>query len=306
MLFQYMKFTQKFIRDTDQSLINPGDIIDYVNRARREVAMRAQCVRVLPPDQGSVASITVVHGGTGYTNPFVEITEADFPGGEALFPLGSQATATANVVDGVITNIDVSYGGSGYFQPRVFVRDPTGIGAKAFAVTSPVMKTRNGQEIYAFKDIPLDSFPGVGEVIAVKSISIIYANYRYSLPMYSFSTYQSMIRQYPGQYYYVPTMSAQRGQGAAGSLYLYPLPSQEYQLELDCFCWPQDLETDQDVEAIPAPWTEAVPYLTAHYCYLELQNLNAANYYRKMFDEMMPRYRIGTEPGRPTNPYGRW
>ena len=306
MLFQYMKFTQKFIRDTEQALINPGDIIDYVNRARREVAMRAQCVRVLPLDQGAVTNITIVNGGTGYTAPTINITEPDFPGGEALFPLGTQATAAATVIDGVITNIDVTYGGSGYFQPQVFITDATGRGATAFATISPVMKTKNGQEIYSFKDIPIDSFPGVREVIAVKSISIIYANYRYSLPMYSFSVYQAMIRQYPGQYYYVPTMSAQRGQGSAGSLYLYPLPSQEYQLELDCFCWPQDLETDQDVEAIPDPWTEAVPYLAAHYCYLELQNLNAANYYRKMFDEMMPRYRAGAEPGRMTNPYGRY
>ena len=124
--------------------------------------------------------------------------------------------------------------------------------------------------------------------------------------MYAFSEYQSSIRQYPNQYYYVPTMCSQFGQGASGSIYVYPLPSQAYPLEIDCYCWPLDLTSDLDVEAIPDPWTDAVPYLAAHYCYLELQNLNSAEYYRKRFDEMMPRYRVGAQPGRRTNPYGRY
>jgi hypothetical protein len=146
----------------------------------------------------------------------------------------------------------------------------------------------------------------VAEVIAVRSVSIIFANYRYSLPVWSFSFYQADIRRFPLTSQYVPTAAAQFGQGANGSLYLYPIASQPYQLEMDCLAWPSDLITDQDVEAIPDPWTEAVVYLATHYCYLSLQNLNAANYYRTQFDQMMPRYRNGTQTGRSSNPYGRW
>jgi len=76
-------------------------------------------------------------------------------------------------------------------------------------------------------------------------------------------------------------------------------------LEIDCIAWPQDLLTDQDVEAIPEPWTEAVRYLTAYFCYLELQNLNAAAFYRKQFDECMARSRYAATPGRAQSPYGR-
>ena len=305
-LFGYMKLTQKFLRDQNQELINPGDIIDYVNRARREVAMRSQCLRALPPTSGPISTITVTAQGSGYTNPTVTITAPDSPGGQALNPAGAQATAQAVVAGGKIQSIDVSYGGSGYFQPTVTITDPTGTGATAVAQTAPVMLLNANQEIYRFADIPLYTYPGYGSVYGIRGVSVIYANYRYSLPMYAFSEYQAMIRQFPRQYYYVPTMCSQFGQGASGSLYAYPIPSQAYQLEIDCYCWPQELLTDQDVEAIPDPWTQAVPYLAAHYCYLELQNLNAAEYYRKQFEMQMPRYRDAAQPSRRTNPYGRY
>ena len=302
-LFDHMKLTQKLIHDTGQALISPSDIIDYVNRARREVAMRSQCLRALPSTSGAVTTISVTAGGSGYTAPVVTISAPDAPGGAVLNPYGAQATAQSTVIGGVITNIDVLYGGSGYFQPAVTITDPTGTGATGAPLTSSILTLNSGQEIYRFADIPLSSYPGYAEVFAVRGVSVIYAGYRYSLPMYSFSDYQAMIRQYPNAYYYVPTACSQFGQGASGTLYFYPLPSQPYRLEIDCYCWPQDLLTDQDVEAIPDPWTQAVPFLAAHFCYLELQNLNSAEYYRKMVDTLMPRYRSAASPGRNTNPY---
>lgn len=305
-LFEYLKRVQFMTRDTGQELLNPDNLINYVNQARRETAMRTQCLRALPPTSGGVETITVTDGGSGYTNPTVTISTPDSPGGMVYLPGGDQALAVATVVDGVIVNIDVTYGGAGYFQPQVTITDPTGTGATATATTSPILTLNPYQEVYNFSDIPLQTYPGYGEVIGIRSVSLVYSNYRYSLPMYAFSAYQAMIRQYPTQYYYVPTMCSQFGQGANGSLYCYPLPSQVYQLEIDCYCWPQDLCTDQDVEAIPAPWTEAVPYMAAHLAYLELQNLNAAEYYRKLFDRKLPMYRNAAQPGRQANIYGRY
>ncbi len=39
-LFSYARQVQRFLRDANQTLIDFQDIIDYVNQARREVAMR--------------------------------------------------------------------------------------------------------------------------------------------------------------------------------------------------------------------------------------------------------------------------
>lgn len=302
----YMRLTQHLVRDTGQELINPATLTDYVNRARREVAMRSQCLRALTPISGPVETITVTAGGSGYTAPVVTISAPDSPGGQAYLPAGDQATAVATLAGKTIQSIAVTYGGSGYFQPTVTITDATGTGATAAAATAPIMTANYAQEVYQFSDIPLTALPGYGSVIAVRSVTIIYANLRYSLPQYSFSTYQAKIRQYPFQYQYVPTMCSQFGQGSGGSLYLYPLPSQPYQMELDCTCFPQDLFDDLDVEAIPDPWTQAVSFLAAHYAYLELQNLNAAEYYYKMFERQMPRYRNAASVGRTVNPYGRY
>ena len=306
-LFTYSKQVQRFLRDARMDLVNPRDIWDYVNYARREVAMRSQCLRALTQISGSVTEATITAPGSGYTAPTVTISAPDSPSGFLPYPNGAQATGTATEVGGLLHSINITFGGAGYFQPTITINDPTGTGATA-TLTTTLNNTLNlGQEQYPFSAVNLAPFPGYGSVYYVRSVSIIYANYRYSLPMYSFSTYQSMIRQYTAsQYQYVPTFGSQFGQGTSGTLFLYPPPSQTYQMEWDCQCMPQDLNTDQDVEAIPDPWTDAVPYFAAHLAFLELQNGNAARQYHDLFDERVKRFSVYTRPGRASNPYGRF
>ena len=56
----YMQATQRFLRDARQEKINADDMLNYVNRARREVAERTQCVRRLTPIAGAVMGGSVV------------------------------------------------------------------------------------------------------------------------------------------------------------------------------------------------------------------------------------------------------
>lgn len=306
MLFKYMQDTQRFLREQRQELNNPDDLIAYINRARRDIAGFSQSIRVLTPSAGSIDAITVANGGTGYTAPTVTISAPDFPNGRAPYPNGAQATATATVVGGVITQIDVTYGGDGYFQPQVTINDATGSGATATVSTTYINEVVQAQEVYNFSDIDLSANPGCESVYAVRSVSVIYANYRYSLPMYPFSVYQAYIRQYPFQYQYVPTFASQYGQGTSGSLYFYPLPSQTYQVEYDCQCLPIDLIDDQSVEALPMPWRDAVAFYAAHLAFLELQNFNAAQGYLALYEKFAQRYSNFARIGRAVNPYGRY
>ncbi len=302
----YVQQVQRFLRDQSQKYVNPQDIISYVNRARREIALRTQSVRILTPVSGGITTATITAAGSGYTAPTVTISAPDFPNGQQPFPNGDQATADAIVVGGQISQINISNGGSGYFQPQITITDPTGTGATATVAITPIMQTQQGQEVYNFDQIPLSNFPGVGEVFWVNSVSVIFSAYRYSFMCYSFSTYQAMIRNYPLAYQYVPSVFAQLGRGTKGSLYCYPVASQPYQLELDCYCLPSDLTDDQSEEAIPSPWTDIVPYFATHLAYLELQNLNAAQYYLGLHDQMMGKYSGWTAQRRVSNRYGRW
>jgi hypothetical protein len=305
--FDYIKQTQRFLREQAQQFLNPADLLVYVNRARREVAGRTQCIRRLTPISGQVVQAQVLTPGTGYTNPVAVITPPDFPSGVLPSPNGRQATAGVELQGTAVTGFNINDGGDGYFMPQASITDPTGTGATVALTLSPINTLNIGQEVYPFSNIFLGNWPGVDTVHAIKSASVIYSNYRYSLPMYDFSTYQAQIRQYPLLYQYVPTFCSQYGQGAGGSFYAYPLPSQTYQWEFDCFCLPSDMTLDNSIpEPIPLPWTDAVPYFAAHLAYLELQNWNAAKMYGELFDKMTLGYSSYARPSRRTNPNGRY
>lgn len=306
MLFSYLQQVQRFLREQNQQLLHPDDLTEYVNRARRELALRTQSIRRTPPIAGAVQSVSVTAAGSGYTNPTVTVSVPDAPSGKLPYPGGVQATARAIVEGGQIAGISVDFGGDGYFQPTVAISDPTGNGAAAMAAVSPIFQLNALQEEYRFSDIPLATFPGVDSVFAVNRVTVIYANYRYDLPQYPWSIYQATIRQYPLQYYYVPTMMSTYGVGTDGSLFFYPIPSQPYQSELDCYCLPSDLLDDQAPEALPQPWRDAVPYFAAHLAYAELQNANMAAMYLRLYDEMVHRFSQYANISKAANLYGRW
>lgn len=303
-LFDYMKDTQNLVHDAKQKMINPDDLKRYVNRARREVAMRTQCVRRVTPISGSIRSASITAAGSGYTAPTVILSAPDFPSGSLPLPNGAQATAVATLAGGSIASVDLTYGGAGYFQPLATISDPTGAGATIALNVTGINKLNQGQEVYPFSGVDLSMYPGVGSIYFVRGVSIIYSNYRYSVPILSFTDYQAYIRNYPFQYQYVPAVGSQVGQGTDGSFYLYPLPSQTYQHEWDAQCLPADLTSDQSVEVLPQPWSEAVPYHAAYFCYLELQNWNGARGMKNEFNEFCTRYGSYARAGRMTNPYG--
>jgi hypothetical protein len=306
MLFQYLKAMQGIVRDRSQRLLNPEDLIGYINNARREIAMRTQCIRLIPPISGAVQSVRVTAFGSGYTNPTVVISAPDIPLGQPVNPAGAQAIANAIVVGGQIASISVSYGGVGYFNPTVTITDPTGTGATAVATTAPISTLNANQEEYYFSAIPVSQIPGVKSVFAIIGNYVIFNNLRYRVMTYSVSTYKSMIENYPFQYYYVPTACAQRGQGAGGSMLFYPIPSQKFPWEPDCLCLPADLQDDSQIEAIPEPWNNIVPILAASHAYEEMQNLNYARYWREKTDEYCHKYSAYARPFGIANIYGRY
>ena len=305
MLYRYVEALSGFIRDRGQKTWNPADLVRYTNRARREIAMRTQCIRRVPPISAPIEEIHVINPGSGYTAPVVTISGPDLPNGQLPNPNGRQATAVASVVAGQISNVSVSDGGDGYFLPSATIADPTGSGAVLQVVTAPKNTLNQGQERYNFADFPLGIFPGVKAVIAVLDVALLYNNLRYRLFQYSFSEYQAYIRNFPFQYTYVPVCYTQFQAGTDGSLLLYPFPSQTYAWEPDCLCIPEDLQNDQDFEAIGEPFTESVPYLAAAYAMEEAQSYNNARYWHMRYAESATRYSNYARPRMLGSPYGR-
>ena len=306
----YSKAVQRLVREQKQEFENPADLLEYINIARREVAGRTQSVRRLTPISGQVVAAQVTAGGTGYVNPVATVTTPDWASGAPPNPNGRQAVINLTSAAGVVTGADVADGGDGYFQPAVAVIDANGpgTGATVALTVSPINLLNGGQEVYNFSDINVGIWPGVDVVHAVKSVAIVYAQYRYAVPIYAFSAYQAYVRNYStATYQYIPSVGAQYGQGAGGSFYLYPPPNSTYQLEFDCFCLPQDMRLDNSIpEVIPQPWTDAVKYMAAQLAFMELGNFNAARYYEDQFDKRTLGYSTQARPGRAVNMYGRY
>ena len=303
-LFEYQKQTQRLLREQNQVFENPEDLVSYINNARREIALRTQCVRVLTPSSGMISGYNFTPGSGYSANPVVSVTPPDFPSGVLPYPNGLQATANATSQGGVIVSVDPVVGGYGYFQPVATITDATGHGATVTPIVVGINLLNQGQERYDFANIDLSGNPGCAAVYAVRGIAIIYSGYRYSPERLSWSRYQ-VYRAYPYQATYVPAICAQFAQGINGSLFFYPIPSQPLQTEWDCQCLPSDLIDNQSVDVIPQPWTDAVPYMAAHLALLELQNFNASKFMLDLYEKRALSYSQFTRIGGAVNQYGR-
>ena len=309
-LHDYLQATQRLLREQNQPFENVEDLLSYVNNARREIALRTQCVRILTPSSGVITGYEIINPGSGYSvvsPPVVTVTAPDFPSGMLPTPNGQQATANATVAaDGTISSILPNVGGAGYFQPTVAISSPvSGVTATARVIVQGITLLNQGQEVYPFSGIDLGANPGCKSVYAVRGISIIYSGYRYSIESMAFTKYQTY-RAFPYQFQHTPAICSQRAQGTSGDFYFYPLPAQSIQAEWDCQCLPSDLTLDnQTPDVIPDPWTDAVPYMAAHLAYLELQNFNAAKFMLDLYEKRALSYSQFTRIGRASNQYGR-
>lgn len=62
------------------------------------------------------------------------------------------------------------------------------------------------------------------------------------------------------------------GPDVSGSFYVAPVPDLTYSLLIDCSCYPAALALDTDPEAIPYPFTDAVPYFAAYLALMSAQS----------------------------------
>lgn len=306
-LAAYLASVQRLLgTGSTQNLYSDVDLTAYINEARNQVAMEGQCIRALPPISGPITAITVVSGGVGYSTPRVVITKPDFPSGLPPTPSGAQATATANSGTS-LTTITMQSQGAGYFSP-VITFSGLGQGAVVVATISGINQTVVGQEVYRFSDVNgmvAVSGSGIQSIFMVNGIAMLYASSRYTLRRESFQKYQSLDRNFAYQFQYVPAVFAQFGQGNAGSVYLYPVPSQNYQMEWDTCCLPIPLVTDADIEAIPPPWTDCVKFFAAYQAFQGAQRFADADRMMGQYEIFMKRARAFVSSRSVSNWYGR-
>lgn len=267
----YITAIQLLLHDTNANFYSVSSLTSYINTARGRVAADAMCIRVLPPSSASLTSPVVTAPGTSYaTAPDVAVSPPDII-------TGITATAMATVSAGGVDGITFTNTGSGYLNPPTFTfTGGGGSGAAAVAALSPYVSTSLNQELYTFSSLNtfVQQTPGVASIQGILSIAVMQGApgaYKPVLFNWPWGALQAYCRSYSALVTNYPDRWAQYGQGVSGSFYLYPIPSGQYPMDVDCYCLPVNLASDTTPEAIPYPWTDAVPYYAAYLALLNSQ-----------------------------------
>ena len=305
-LTQYLTDTALILNDPNSLFFNQTNLTNWINKARNRIAEVAQCVRVLPPSSGTITAIAVATGGSGYaTAPTVTINYPD-----ALGPV-VQATATATISGGVVTAITITNPttNSGYVNTPTVTLSGGGYTTAATAGTvtlTPYITTVANQEVYplsAYTSQVQQAQPGAARAIGIQSVSVSWGSFKPTLDYRSWTTFQATLRSYNiGQQNY-PSVWSRYGRGAGASIYLWPIPAQTSQMDLDLYCQPIPLVTDSTVEAIPEPFTDAVKFYAAYLAYMNAQRKDDAMWMFKEWKDILIENGVADTPSLSPNAY---
>lgn len=156
-----------------------------------------------------------------------------------------------------------------------------------------VLPISTGIASYAFSAISLGAFVGQDKVLNARMVVLTSGPTNVTFwPWEYFNTFFLGSNIAAG----FPTSWTQYAQGVLGSLYFSPTPDTAYTANVDCVCTPSALVDDASVEALPYPWTDAVPYFAAYLALLSLQRQQeAANMY-ELYKDFAQRARKYSTP----------
>jgi len=293
-LNNYILETQRLLHDAAAAYFSVTDLTAYINTGRSEIAIAGQCVRVLC--SGYIASVAVSAGGNNYVRPAITFSS---PSG------GTGAVATPVFTPGgPITAVNVVAPGSGFDPAAVAVVSDTGGGSGAVLVVT--VNAANmmivGQEVYPFSSIPTHG-AGIGGIHGVLAIAASWGSTRPALKRRSWDSFQAKWRAWANGWLNNPIVWAQYGQGANGSIYLAPIPTNNFNMEWDCYCNVNPLVLDADPEPIPYPWTDAVPYYAAYRALFNAQRYQDSEMMFAEYQKYMLMARKNSDPPFIPDPY---
>lgn len=286
----YMQRLQRILGDHVFERFNPFDLIDYINEARGVVASMGECIRILCPSTAGVSGgITITNSGSNYlTAPTVTFT----PPVTGITPIGfASINPTGHVV-----SVTVSNPGSGYpagQPPSISFSGGSGFGAAATCTLLPSAQCTAGQEVYKltdFTNLIQSTTTGADSILAIRTIAVSWGGTKPVLNYMEWGDFQAYLRANNVGVQGLPRWWSQFGRGTTGSFYLWPIPSQTSQMDMDCICLPQDLDSTgiTGLEPIPYPFTNAVPYKAAQIAVLGYPDLRElADRYETHFNKRM-------------------
>jgi hypothetical protein len=172
------------------------------------------------------------------------------------------------------------------------LRDYINIGRRQVAAQSEALPANgtlavNGDtQQYKFSAIDFPSQPGIGAPISARMVTWQVGDGAKLMSAREWPWFNSWVLSKPAPLPGPPREWSQYGRGTSGSLFVNKLDS-DYTLNIDAICLPVDLVDDATVEALPALWTDAVPFYAAYYWLLGDGQLQPATGMLNIFTSLM-------------------
>jgi hypothetical protein len=159
-----------------------------------------------------------------------------------------------------------------------------------FSATQNAFQTITGVELYPYQGFAnqylKDTYAGCSAIIDVAQVSVSWGGS--PLPSLAWlpwadlqayaRAYQNLVTSYP---YYWSVLD----DGENGEVWLFPVPSQNMDMEWDVYAVPSSLNTDDDFDAIPGGLRNSVKFNAVSLALMGKQRFADAEYMRGMFNE---------------------
>lgn len=269
-LTAYLGATQRLLHDTAGQRYSTTDLTIYINQARSQLALEGECVRFLYGLDGMYTLTGTFTAGSATIGGI-----ADTSGLQIGWGLYGNNIANNSTIIGLTNNT------------VIMSSNALGNGTNTF---STQIQTTANQEIYPLPtNVALPQ--GILNVVQVRSIAVNFGgsqgSNQYMLEQTDFSELQAYYR------FYGPNLVGNPAKWARynNNIYLRPVPSQAYPMQWDTICSVINLVDDNTVDALPYPFTDAVPYYAAYLALMNSQRAQDADNMFKLYEQFAKRAR---------------
>lgn len=261
----YLNDTAEIINDPSYSFVSKFQMTRWINEARRLLAMQTGCIRRLVTGQSA---------------------------------FGAQSQAGQSIPSATQPNA----------VPQAF---PYGMGGPpASAQSAPVpgailgpMMTIPGAERYPyvgfFNNYLQQQHAGCSRVNDAISLAISWGGVsKPTLNWMAWDEFQAYCRAYALLNQSYPAVWTVFNDGTLGEIWVFPTPSEVNDIELDCFCLPSDLNSDNDFDAVPESFSDNIKWGAASLCYLQTKRPALADVMAQRSGLYALIQRAGTDAGK--------
>ncbi len=172
------------------------------------------------------------------------------------------------------------------------------------------LQTIPGQERYPFigffNPYAAQTHAGIKGVIDVNACSVNWGGaVRPTLAWLPWEDAQAYGRAYATQVTSYPYYWSVLNPGENGEIWFFPAPSTTGDIELQAYCVPKDLNTDDDYDAIPDGFKDGIKFLAASLAYLTKQQYAQSQVMEALFEQAVGIDHVAVDRGKVPNYYWR-